>query len=55
MVKNIQDHIGSLNWNYRTSLRDKGVKYINAFGEFESPNTLKVSVLNFRLKYNLSL
>ena len=25
MVKNIQDHIGSLNWNYRTSLRDKGV------------------------------
>ena len=42
LVGGVQDHIGSLNWGYRVQLRDKGVKYINAFGEFVDPHTIKV-------------
>ena len=34
MVGAVQDHIGSLNWGYRTRLRTDGVKYINEFGSF---------------------
>lgn len=41
MVEAIQNHIGSLNWNYRTQLRDKGVKYVNALSEFTDPHTIK--------------
>ena len=42
LVGGVQDHIGSLNWGYRVQLRDKNVKYINAFGEFVDPHTIKV-------------
>lgn len=42
LVTGVQDHIGSLNWGYRVQLRDKNVKYINAFGEFVDPHTIKV-------------
>lgn len=42
LVEGVQDHIGSLNWGYRVQLRDKGVKYINAYGEFVDAHTIKV-------------
>ena len=44
MVEGIQNHIGSLNWGYRSALGDKGVKYINGKAEFMDPHTIKVSV-----------
>ena len=42
MVENIQAHIASLNWGYRTALRKKSVKYLNALTEFVDPHTIKV-------------
>ncbi|EHB06838.1 Thioredoxin reductase 3, partial [Heterocephalus glaber] len=41
----IQNHIGSLNWGYRLSLREKGVIYINSCGEFVGQHKLKVQQL----------
>jgi len=43
MVSNIQDHIKSLNWNYRVQLQEKKVKYINAYGEFIGHHRLKTT------------
>jgi len=43
MVSAVQDHIGSLNWGYRTRLRTDGVKYINEFGSFVDANTLELT------------
>ncbi|XP_041347588.1 thioredoxin reductase 1, cytoplasmic-like [Gigantopelta aegis] len=43
MVQGIQDHIGSLNWNYRVQLRDKDVNYVNAYGEFIGPHKIKAT------------
>lgn len=37
----MQDHIGSLNWGYRVSLREKNVTYINALGSFVDAHTIK--------------
>lgn len=37
----IQDHIGSLNFGYRVSLRDKGVTYKNTLASFIDAHTLK--------------
>ena len=48
LVGGVQDHIGSLNWGYRVQLRDKNVKYINAFGEFLDPHTIKASSVHIR-------
>ena len=42
MVDGIQKHIGSLNFGYRTALRSKGVKYINALGQLQDAHTIKV-------------
>lgn len=42
MVEAIQTHIASLNWGYRTALRKKEVKYLNALAEFVDPHTIKV-------------
>lgn len=42
MTEAIQNHISSLNWGYRLSLREKGVAYINAYGEFVEPHKIKV-------------
>lgn len=42
MVEAIQTHIGSLNWGYRTALRKKEVKYLNALAEFVDPHTIRV-------------
>jgi len=38
---NVQAHIGGLNWGYRVALRDKKVDYVNAYGTFTDPHTLK--------------
>lgn len=38
----INDYIGSLNWGYRVSLRDKNVDYVNAYAEFVEPHKIKV-------------
>ncbi|XP_078423920.1 thioredoxin reductase 1, cytoplasmic-like [Cetorhinus maximus] len=39
----VKDYIGSLNWGYRVSLRDKGVTYVNACGEFVGPHKIKAT------------
>lgn len=41
MKSNIQDHIGSLNWNYRVQLRSKSVTYVNGYATFIDPHTIK--------------
>jgi thioredoxin reductase (NADPH) len=40
---NVQCHIASLNWNYKTQLRTKNVKYINSLGEFVDSHTIKTT------------
>lgn len=42
MVEAIQNYIGSLNWGYRVSLREKTVTYLNAYAEFIEPHKVKV-------------
>jgi thioredoxin reductase (NADPH) len=46
MVNGIQDHIGSLNFGYRTALRDNNVTYINAFGSFIDEHTITATKKN---------
>jgi thioredoxin reductase (NADPH) len=41
MVAGIQDHIGSLNFGYRTALREKNVDYKNEYCSFVDANTVK--------------
>eukprot|EP00123_Amoebidium_parasiticum_P005705 comp16843_c0_seq1/m.15291 comp16843_c0_seq1/g.15291 ORF comp16843_c0_seq1/g.15291 comp16843_c0_seq1/m.15291 type:complete len:495 (-) comp16843_c0_seq1:298-1782(-) len=41
LVQSVQDHIGSLNWGYRVSLREKGVEYLNMLGSFVDAHTIK--------------
>ena len=41
MVQNIQDYIGGLNWGYKVELRDKNVKYLNAYGVIQDAHTVK--------------
>jgi len=41
MVTGIQDHIGSLNFGYRTALREKKVDYKNEYCSFVDANTVK--------------
>ena len=43
MVEKIQDYISSLNWGYRTELRDKRVEYINSYGAFVDPHTIEAT------------
>ncbi|EGV97695.1 hypothetical protein I79_000303 [Cricetulus griseus] len=43
MTEAIQNHISSLNWSYRLKLREKGVAYINAYGEFVEPSKIKAT------------
>lgn len=40
MLSNINNYIKSLNWNYKTELRSKKVKYYNKFATFVDPHTL---------------
>ena len=41
LVDNVNSHIGSLNWNYRMSLKTNQVTYINAFASFKDSSTVK--------------
>uniref|UniRef100_A0A8C8VJL8 thioredoxin-disulfide reductase (NADPH) n=1 Tax=Pelusios castaneus TaxID=367368 RepID=A0A8C8VJL8_9SAUR len=43
MVEAIQNYIGSLNWGYRVSLREKTVTYLNAYAEFIEPHKIKAT------------
>ncbi|KAA0194699.1 Thioredoxin glutathione reductase [Fasciolopsis buskii] len=46
IVENVGNHIRSLNWGYRTQLRDINVEYINAFAELVDPHTVKYTKKN---------
>lgn len=46
LVTSVQDHIGSLNWGYRVSLREKSVTYMNAKGKFVDPHTVEATEKN---------
>lgn len=41
MVDNVQDYIHALNFGYKVALRDKKVKYLNAYGTFVDAHTMK--------------
>lgn len=41
MTQAVQNYIGSLNWGYRVALRENGVTYENAYGEFVEPHKIK--------------
>ncbi|XP_036889924.1 thioredoxin reductase 3 isoform X2 [Sturnira hondurensis] len=43
MTEAIQNHIGSLNWSYRLSLREKSVAYVNSYGEFVEHHKIKAT------------
>ncbi|XP_074863880.1 thioredoxin reductase 1, cytoplasmic [Carettochelys insculpta] len=43
MTEAVQNYIGSLNWGYRVSLREKKVTYENAYGEFVGLHTIKAT------------
>lgn len=55
MVEAIQNYIGSLNWGYRVSLREKSVTYLNSYGEFVEPHKIKVKYLVGRENFVLEL
>ncbi len=41
LVQSVQDYIRSLNFGYRTELRDKSVTYLNALGRMISPHEVE--------------
>lgn len=41
MVESVQNHIKSLNWGYKTQLRQKDVVYLNAYARMVDPHTIK--------------
>ncbi|XP_076423432.1 thioredoxin reductase 3 isoform X2 [Peromyscus maniculatus bairdii] len=43
MTEAIQNHISSLNWSYRLTLREKGVAYVNSYGEFVELHKIKAT------------
>lgn len=43
MAEAIQNHIGSLNWSYGMSLREKAVAYVNSYGEFVEHHKIKAT------------
>ncbi|XP_049718497.1 thioredoxin reductase 3 isoform X1 [Elephas maximus indicus] len=43
MIEAIQNYIGSLNWGYRLSLREKAVTYVNSYGEFVEHHKIKAT------------
>ncbi|NXJ09733.1 TRXR3 reductase, partial [Odontophorus gujanensis] len=52
MVGAVQNYIGSLNWGYRLSLREKSVTYLNSYGEFVEPHTIKVTNRKGQVAYH---
>uniref|UniRef100_A0A667FQY0 thioredoxin-disulfide reductase (NADPH) n=1 Tax=Lynx canadensis TaxID=61383 RepID=A0A667FQY0_LYNCA len=43
MTEAIQNHISSLNWGHRLSLREKSVDYVNSYGEFVEHHRIKAT------------
>ncbi|XP_059490881.1 thioredoxin reductase 1, cytoplasmic-like [Neocloeon triangulifer] len=41
MVEEIQMYLKSLNFGYRTTLREKGITYVNAYATFKEPNKIE--------------
>uniref|UniRef100_A0A8B9UZW7 Thioredoxin reductase 3 n=1 Tax=Anas zonorhyncha TaxID=75864 RepID=A0A8B9UZW7_9AVES len=52
MVEAIQNYIGSLNWGYRLSLREKSVTYLNSYGEFVEPHKIKATNRKGQVTYH---
>uniref|UniRef100_A0A8C6Z5M9 FAD/NAD(P)-binding domain-containing protein n=1 Tax=Nothoprocta perdicaria TaxID=30464 RepID=A0A8C6Z5M9_NOTPE len=52
MVEAIQNYIGSLNWGYRVSLREKSVTYMNSYGEFVEPHKIKATNRKGQVTYH---
>jgi len=50
MVGSIQDHIGSLNFGYRTALRENNVTYMNAYGSFVDAHTINATKKNGKVE-----
>jgi pyruvate/2-oxoglutarate dehydrogenase complex dihydrolipoamide dehydrogenase (E3) component len=48
-VQQVQDHIGSLNWGYRVTLRDKKIEYRNEEAKFVDPHTVETKAKNGKL------
>uniref|UniRef100_A0A183AEW3 thioredoxin-disulfide reductase (NADPH) n=1 Tax=Echinostoma caproni TaxID=27848 RepID=A0A183AEW3_9TREM len=46
IIESVGNHIHSLNWGYRTQLRDINVEYINAFAELVDSHTIKYTKKN---------
>ncbi|XP_008069852.1 thioredoxin reductase 3 isoform X2 [Carlito syrichta] len=43
MTEAIQNYIGSLNWGYKLSLREKAVAYVNSYGKFVEHHKIKAT------------
>ena len=43
MRESVQNHIRGLNFNYRVTLREQNVTYLNKLGKFVDPHTLEVT------------
>ncbi|XP_059712534.1 thioredoxin reductase 3 [Haemorhous mexicanus] len=52
MVEAVQNYIGSLNWGYRVSLREKSVTYLNSYGEFVEPHKIKATNRKGQVTYH---
>ncbi|NWQ90640.1 TRXR3 reductase, partial [Burhinus bistriatus] len=52
MVEAIQNYIGSLNWGYRVSLREKSVTYLNSYAEFVEPHKIKATNRKGQVTYH---
>lgn len=52
MVEAVQNYIGSLNWGYRLSLREKSVTYQNSYGEFVEPHKIKATNRKGQVTYH---
>ena len=46
MVEQVQNHIGSLNFGYRTALREANVTYLNAYGSLKDAHTVVATKKN---------
>lgn len=42
MVKNVQSHIKSLNWGYKTDLMKLKAKYYNSYASFVDAHTIRL-------------
>ncbi|XP_051784995.1 thioredoxin reductase 1, cytoplasmic-like isoform X2 [Erpetoichthys calabaricus] len=52
LTQAVQNHVRSLSFNYRRSLMDKNVTYLNAYGMFVDENTVKATDKNMKETYH---